>query len=318
MNEGVLAAVGSTPLVRLDRIFKSRQLEFFAKLEQCNPGGSVKDRPALHIISHALNSGIIQPDTIIIESSSGNMGIGLAQVCCYYKLRFICVIDPKTTGQNIAILRAYGAEIDMVDRTDTQTGDYLPARLKRVKELITFFPNSFWPNQYNNLQNAQAHYLTMEEINREVGKDINFLFCSTSTCGTLRGCSEYVRAHNLPTKIVAIDAVGSVIFGNERTERLIPGHGAAVIPGLFQSELADYVIHVSDLECVIGCRRLVYEEALLSGGSSGAIIAGVMKLDASITKGSVCVAIFPDRGERYLETIYCDEWVTKHFGRVVL
>jgi len=316
MSLGILSLVGRTPLVKLERIFRHHKIEFFAKLEQCNPGGSAKDRPALHIIRTGLESGAIQSDTTIIESSSGNMGIGLAQVCLYHKLRFICVVDPKTTAQNIALLKAYGAGIEMVGKPDPATGEYLPARIQRVKELVETVENSFWPNQYANEQNSAAHHETMREIVMELGESVDFLFCATSTCGTLRGCSEYVRAHGLKTKVMAVDAVGSAIFSGLKCSRLIPGHGASIVPSLFRSDLVDRCIHVTDLDCVVGCHRLAYEEALLAGGSSGGIVTAIEQSASAMPDRAVCVAIFPDRGERYLDTIYCEEWVAEHFGEI--
>ena len=118
MNDGVLSAIGNTPLVRLSRVIPDARFKLYAKLEGLNPGGSTKDRPAFSIIRHAIDTGEIQPDTVVIESSSGNMGIGLAQACMYYGLRFICVVDPKTTMQNIRLLKAYGAQVDMVQEPD--------------------------------------------------------------------------------------------------------------------------------------------------------------------------------------------------------
>jgi cysteine synthase A len=244
------------------------------------------------------------------------MGIGLAQACSFFGLRFICVVDPKTTLQNINLLNAYGAEIDLVPEPDPRTGEFLQARISRVEELMATTRNSFWPNQYSNLDNSLAHHQTMDEIVRELKGDVDYLFCATSTCGTLRGCAEFVQQNKLKTKLFAVDAVGSVIFGGEKKTRLIPGHGAAVRPSLFQLDLADECVHVADLDCVIGCRRLARHEAVLVGGSSGAVIMAVEQVRHRLEPGSTCVVIFHDRGERYLDTIYSDEWVKKHFGNV--
>ena len=316
MNTGVLSAIGNTPLVELTRIFGDRRFRLYAKLEALNPGGSMKDRPALQILSDGMRSGRISPDTIVIESSSGNMGIGLAQACSILGLKFICVVDPKTTSQNIRLLEAYGAQVDQVTEPDPTTGEYLQARLNRVRELLSSTRNGFWPNQYANQQNAIAHHQTMHEIVTALGGAVDFLFCATSTCGTLRGCAEYVREHALTTKIVAVDAVGSVIFGGQRAKRLVPGHGAAVRPELYQPDLADQCVHVTDLDCITGCRRLARLEAILAGGSSGAVLMAIDHLRPALPQNSVCVAILADRGERYLDTIYSDEWVKKHFGQV--
>ena len=156
----------------------------------------------------------------------------------------------------------------------------------------------------------------MREIATALDSRVDYLFCATSTCGTLRGCAEYVRAHSLKTKIVAVDAIGSIIFGGQKAKRLIPGHGAAVRPALFQPGLVAECVHVSDLDCIVNCRRLVEREAILSGGSSGAVLSAVEKVQLRFPPGANCVAIFADRGERYLETIYSDAWVWEHFGDV--
>ncbi len=316
MNEGILSTIGGTPLVELTRVFKDRGIQLYGKMEQFNPGGSVKDRSALNIIQRGLRSGAIRPDSIVIESSSGNMGIGLAQVCAYYKLRFICVVDPKTTAQNITLLKTYNAEVEIVQEPDAITGEYLPARIERVKELMKRFKSSFWPNQYGNRHNSEAHRGTMREISEAMNGSFDFLFCAASTCGTLRGCAEYKEHHHLRARIVAVDAVGSVIFGGQSSRRLIPGHGAAVVPALHRRDLADECVHVTDLECVVGCHRLLRDEAFLAGGSSGAIVAAIEKFLPRIPQGSICVAIFPDRGERYLDTIYSPEWIVKQFGQI--
>lgn len=316
MNEGILSVIGHTPLIRLDKIFPTKSFQLYAKLEGFNPGGSIKDRPAINIIRHGLRTGQINQNTTIIESSSGNMGIGLAQTCSYLGLRLICVVDVKTTKQNMRLLEAYGAEVDIIRTPDLLTREYLKARIARVLELEGNIKNSFRPNQYSNRGNSEAHHQTMHEIVTTLNGEIDYLFLATSTCGTMRGCVEYIRHNNMATKVYAVDAIGSVIFGSRKAKRLIPGHGAAVTPELFQSDLADEVIHMSDLECIVGCRRLVGTEAILAGGSSGAVLMAVEKVKDQIPEGSTCAMIFADRGERYLDTIYSNAWVSEHFGDV--
>jgi N-(2-amino-2-carboxyethyl)-L-glutamate synthase len=316
IHKGILSAIGNTPLVKLTRIFRSSGFNLYAKMEGVNPGGSIKDRAALSIIENALALNLIKPGDTIIESSSGNMGIGLAQVCSYYGLRFICVIDSKTTRLNIEILKAFGATVDLVTTPDPQTGEFLQARINRVKALLRKIDDSFWPDQYRNIHNPLAHHRTMQEIARALNGEIDFLFCAASTCGTMRGCAEYIKSHKLRTKVYAVDAVGSVIFGGQSAKRLIPGHGASVRPELYQPDLANECIHVTDLQCVIGCRRLAQREAILAGGSSGAVIMAVDTVKHLIPKGANCVVILPDRGERYLDTIFSNEWVDRHFGNI--
>lgn len=312
---GVLEAIGATPLVRLTRTFSAYPVNVYAKLEALNPGGSIKDRTAWAILRGALERGEISARTVVIESTSGNMGVGLAQACAYLGLRLICVVDPKTTAQNVQLIRAYGAQIDLVREPDPVSGEFLQARLDRVRALAASIPDSFWPNQYANPDNPAAHHVTMHEIARALpGGAPDYLYCATSTCGTLRGCAEYVRARGLPTRVVAVDAIGSVIFGGPRCKRLVPGHGASVVPALFDEQLADEAVQVSDLDCIRGCRRLAREEAILAGGSSGAVVAALDKTIDRIARDATCVLIFPDRGERYLDTVYSDAWVQAHFG----
>jgi cysteine synthase A len=315
--DGILSAVGQTPLIHLRRLIPGAGFQLFGKLEALNPGGSIKDRPALAILEEALRSEIIRPNTVIIESSSGNMGIGLAQACRYHGLRFICVVDSRTAATNLRILRAYGAEIEVVTEPDPETGELLQARLNRVRELQGCIQNSFWPNQYANKGNPRSHYdTTVDEVVSALGGQVDFLFVGTSTCGTIRGCTEYVRDHGLATRIVAVDALGSQIFSSVKAKRMIPGLGAGIRPPLCSPGLIDECVHVSDVDCIAGCRRLMAREAILAGGSSGGVVAAVEKFRDQIPDGAVCAAILPDRGERYLETIFNDDWVHEHFGGI--
>jgi cysteine synthase A len=316
-HTGILSTIGNTPLVPLTRVFDDVPFRLYAKLEMFNPGGSTKDRTALSIIENASKQGFIRKETTVIESSSGNMAIGLAQVCAFFCIKFICVVDVKTTSQNIAILKAYGAQVDVVTEPSQETGEFLHARLQRVQDLLHTIPDSFWPDQYSNLHNPLAHRQTMHEITTQLQESIDYLFIATSTCGTMRGCAEYVREHQLGTQIIAVDAEGSAIFRNEQpTKRLIPGHGAAVRPPLYQPTLANNVIYVSDLDCVVGCHRLLKREAILAGGSSGAVMTAIERMKNVIPAGANCVAILCDRGERYLDTVYQEDWVRDHFGDV--
>ncbi|MFL6120784.1 2,3-diaminopropionate biosynthesis protein SbnA [Actinophytocola sp.] len=316
-DAGVLGTIGGTPLVELTELAPDSPIRTFAKLETHNPGGSIKDRSALAMLRDRIADGRLVPGrSVVVESSSGNLGIGLAQVCAYHGIRFICVADPRTNEQNIAIMRAFGAEVEVVTTTDPVTGEYLPARIRRVRELVERLPHAYCPDQYGNPLNPLAHRTTMREIVEALPGGLDYLFCATSSCGTLRGCAEYVRAHRLPVTVVAVDAAGSAIFSPPSGRRLLPGHGAAVRPRLHRDGLADAVVHVDDLDCVVACRRLAIREAILAGGSSGAVLAALDRMRDQIPAGATCALIFPDRGERYLDTIYDDEWVAGHFGDV--
>jgi len=312
LEGGIISCIGKTPLVRLTRVIQ-REINLYAKLEGMNPGGSLKDRPALEILRHGIDTGKINDSTVIVESTSGNMGIGLAQICRYLGLRFICVTDTKTTSSNQRLLRAYGAEVEVVTKPDSVTGDLLQARIDRARQIADSVENSFWVNQYSNPNNAQAQRRTMEEIMLALDGAVDYVFCPASSCGTLKGCAEYLREHGLRTEIFVADSPGSVIFGGSGGRRLIPGHGAGVRPALYQEGLADRCIQVTDIESVVGCKRLLSQEALLVGGSSGATLMAVSKVADQIPPGATCVMIFPDRGERYLDTIFSDEWIADHF-----
>ncbi|MGX1756537.1 2,3-diaminopropionate biosynthesis protein SbnA [Streptomyces lydicus] len=317
LDSGILGTIGKTPLVQLERMFPRERSQFFAKIERFNPGGSIKDRSGLNMLLEALRDGQIVPGrSVVVESSSGNLAVGLAQICRYLGLRFICVVDAKTTEQNLAIMRAYGAEVEVVEERDPTTGEFLPVRLRRARELAASIPHGLWLNQYANPSNPKAHERTMQEIVEALDGRLDYLFCSVSTFGTLRGCADHLRKEGLRTKVVAVDAQGSAIFGHPPTRRLIPGHGASVVPALMDPAAVDEVVHVSDLDCVVACRRLVAREAILAGGSSGAAVAAVEHMLPRIPAGSVCALIFPDGGDRYLNTVYSDDWVYEHFGEV--
>jgi cysteine synthase A len=156
----------------------------------------------------------------------------------------------------------------------------------------------------------------MQEVAAALAGKVDVLFVATSTCGTIRGCAEYIRDHGLATRVVAVDALGSLIFSDQRAKRMIPGLGAGMQPPLLERSLIDEVALVTDLDCVVGCRRLVTRESILAGGSSGGVVAALERLQESIPEGANCVLILPDRGERYLETIYDDDWVREHVGDV--
>lgn len=314
LSGGILKAVGNTPLIQLTRLFEPGGFYLHAKLEMANPGGSGKDRSALGMLLDACDRGEIGPETTVIESSSGNLGVGLAQACAYLNLRFICVVDARTTANHVAILRAYGAEVEIVTAADSPGGDLLGARLHRVQQLKQRISDSFWINQYANLSNPRAQYEVFREIHESLPEGVDFLFVATSTCGTLRGCREYIRDHWLGTRIVAVDAVGSVIFGDAPKPRLIPGHGASRRPALYENRLEDECVHITDRECVAGCFRLLRREAIFAGGSSGAVVAAIGKMRRRIPRGATVAAIFCDRGDRYLDTVYSRPWIAENFG----
>ena len=310
----VLDATGHTPLVELRRLLIRRDVRVWAKLEAANPGGSTKDRPAARIISDGLADGSITSQTTVIESTSGNMGVGLAQACGYHGIRLICVVDTRTTDRNLRTLRALGADVRVVD-VPGDAGDLLAARLRMVADLLAVTPHSFTPNQYANESNPAAHADgTMREIDEALDGDLDHLFIATSTTGTLVGCCDYLRAHGRRTRVVAVDAVGSALFGGTSAPRRLPGFGAGIETPLSHTAEFDELVRVSDLDSVVGCRRLASREAILTGASSRAVVSALERLAPSMEPESRCALICPDGGGGYLSTVYDDDWVARELG----
>ena len=313
--DGILGAIGDTPLVALHRYLLRPDVSVWAKLEAANPGGSAKDRPAARMLQDALDGGLVDLGTTVVESSSGNTGVGLAQACRYHGMRLICVVDARAHQTGVRAMRALGADVRVVSRPDPETGDLLVARLKLVEQLLAEIPNSFWPDQYANESNPAAHASgTMREIDEALDGRLDYLFVATSTTGTLRGCGDYLREHGRSTRIVAVDSTGSALFGGRRGTRCLPGFGAGVETDLSATAEFDELVRVSDLDCIVGCRRLAEREAILAGASSGGVAFALETLAAQMEPGSRCAAIFADGGTGYLETVYDDAWVERELG----
>ncbi|MDR6225695.1 2,3-diaminopropionate biosynthesis protein SbnA [Desmospora profundinema] len=311
----ILDCIGRTPLVYLNRLFSERDKEVIARLEFLNPGGSVKDRPAKYIVEKGLKTGTIGLGSHLIESTSGNLGIALAMVCRVYGLTFTSVVDPKISKTNLKILKALGANIDMVEERDDQ-GGYLKTRIRRVHELMETIPNSVWIRQYANELNWKAHYIGADELIHKLDGPIDFLFAAVSTTGTIHGVGRRMKNQFPHLKIVAVDAVGSVIFGHPPKNRELPGIGATRVPELCCPEEIDEVIHISDYESAKGCRELVEKEGIFAGGSSGAVISAIQKKLPTLPNGSRVLTLLPDRGDRYLDLVYSDEWMMKFLEEV--
>lgn len=307
--DSILDCIGQTPLVRLSSLFGAKGPSVYAKLEMMNPGGSMKDRPARYIIEQGLRDGTITPQTHLIESTSGNLGIGLALAAKRYGLKFTCVVDPKITSTNLRMITYLGANVDMVSEAD-EHGSYLQSRIRRVKELASQDPAGYWINQYANPLNWKAHYHGAgQEIVEQLNGRIDVLVCAVSTTGSILGISRRVKEANPQARIVAVDAVGSVIFGTPSKPRELPGIGANRVPELFSPGEIDQVIHVDDRESVLGCRKLLEREGIFAGGSSGSLVAALEKLLPTLSANANVVTVLPDRGERYLDTVYDEQWV---------
>lgn len=307
--DSVLGCVGNTPLVALNRLFPEAGIEVVAKLELMNPGGSMKDRPARYIVEAGLADGDIPPGAHLIESSSGNFGIALAIAARLHGLTFTCVVDPKTTTANIQIMRQLGARVEVVTDPD-EMGGYLHTRIRRVRELLAQTPNGVWINQYANARNWESYYHgTGSELATELVRPPDYLFAAVSTTGSILGCARRLRERFADLRVVAVDAEGSIIFGTPPGPRHIPGIGSSRVPELFTPEEIDEVVHVGDAEAARACRRLLTTEGIFAGGSSGSVVAAIARKLPTLPRPCRVVAIFPDRGDRYLDLVYDDEWL---------
>lgn len=311
VHDSIVSCVGNTPLVHLQRLFPFVNLTVIAKLELLNPGGSVKDRPARYIVEEGLRSGSISSHTPLIESSSGNLGIALAMIARAYGLDFTCVVDPNIARANLSVLRSLGARIDLVKERD-EHGGFLGTRVRRVQELLRQVPGSVWINQYANQLNWRAHYEGEgAEVIREIGRPIDVLVAAVSTSGTILGLARRLREANPRLHVVAVDAVGSVIFGAQPGPRELPGMGASRVPELLCRDEIDEVIHVDDRGSVQGCRALTAHEGIFAGASSGAVVTAIRRLAPRLPRPCTVLTLLPDRGDRYLDKVYDDVWVER-------
>jgi cysteine synthase A len=266
------------------------------------------------MVEDAMADGHLEEGMTVIESTSGNLGIGLARVCTHYGLKLICVVDIRTDEAKVARMRAMGVEVRGVSEPDPETGDLLSARLKLVRDLVAMTPGAYWTNQYANPSNPAAHAETMAEIDAALEGDLDWLFVATSTTGTLCGCCDFLLERGRTTRVVAVDALGSVLFGGERGVRRLPGLGAGIPTLLSRRAWFDQLIRVNDLDCVVGCRRLLAREAIFAGASSGGVAMAFESIAPLMDPGARCAMIFPDGGEGYSETVYDDEWVERELG----
>ncbi len=313
--DGISAAVGRTPLVRLDRLFPHSGIEILAKLESVNPGGSTKDRPALAMVRDAIDRGRLAPGGTVVESSSGNLGVALARVCTAEGVRFVCVVDARTNATTVATIRALGGEIELVTEPDPETGDLLAARFRRVEEILERIPDAVNLYQYGNPANPRAHAEgTMREIAEATDHRLDVLMAAVSTTGTIAGCTAYLREHALDTGTIAVDAEGSVLFGGTAAPRPLPGLGAGVVTDISRTVDPDRVVRVRGIDCVVGARLLARREGILAGASTGGIIHALGTLMPELAPGARVVVIVHDGGVPYLETVYDDAWVEETLG----
>ena len=283
------------------------------KVEGLNPAGSIKLKTALALITDAEERGVLKPRGRVVESSSGNLGIALSIVCAVRGYAFTCITDPKAAPHSVATMRALSAEVIVVTEPDSN-GGYLGTRISLIKEMLRADPELTWPNQYANLANSRAHWeRTATEILQAV-PSVEYLFVGAGTTGTLMGCAGYFRKFSPLTRIIAVDSRGSVTFGQPAGPRYVPGLGTSKLPELCRTDDLDEIVLVEEADAIRMCRRVAGEFGLLVGGSTGSVLAAVAQLGDEIPAGSTVVAISPDLGDRYLDSVYDDDWVSERFG----
>jgi N-(2-amino-2-carboxyethyl)-L-glutamate synthase len=280
----------------------------YLKCEGFNFAGSIKLKAAAEMVRAAERNGDLTSDSVLIESSSGNLGVALSTIAASKGYRFRCVTDSRCNLSTRLLMESFGTQVDVVT-SPIPDGGFLGARLDRVRELCAADDRYVWLNQYANPGNWQAHYrTTAPAIAREFPR-LDVLFVGAGTTGTLMGCARYFRGWRRPVRIVAVDSVGSVTFGGAPGRRMIPGLGTGVRPPLFDPSLVDDVIHVEEADAIRTCHRLA-RHGFLFGGSTGTIVTGAAGwLARQEPRPITAVAIAPDLGERYLDTIYQSTWL---------
>lgn len=309
MITSILETIGNTPLITIPNSNKRDEGRILFKYERNNPGGSIKDRPAMHMIEEAEQRGLLKPGGTIIESSSGNFGISLAMIGAAKGYHVIILVDPKTTSTNLALLKCFGAEVIVVTEQD-DCGSYHKTRIALANKLAKERKNSFRPDQCFNLLNSEAHYKsTAREIMDDCANNITAFIASVSTGGQLGGISKYLKTFMPEVKIIGVDAVGSVIFGGNAHSYRIPGIGLGWTPNNLAMEYIDCVYKISDEQAFLTARALARNEGILMGPSSGACALVALKVAQNLTPQDCIVCMISDGGDRYVQTLFNDEWM---------
>ena len=287
----------------------ARGHDVFLKLEGFNVSGSIKVKTAIGLIEDLERRGISRPHkTVIVESSSGNLGIALSLVCAIKGYKFICVTDSNSTRANIRGMELYGATVLVVNDRDAD-GGFLTNRFRAIDDILQSEPNAVWLNQYDNIANKNIHAAeTANEIAKEFEK-VDWVFVGAGTTGTLAGISERLRQEFPKIKIVAVEPTGSVTFGGRPGKRNIPGIGTSLRPKLADLSNPDWILAIDEATTVETCLSFVRDYHLLVGGSTGTVLAAVQKLATEFTPGDTIVAISADLGDKYLDTVYNPAWV---------
>ncbi len=314
-HQNILELIGNTPLVKLTRVTAGIKATILAKLEFMNPGGSVKDRIAVYMVEKAIKNGLLKPGGTIIESTSGNTGIGLAMYAAVKGFKAIFTIPDKMSQEKINLLKAFGAEV-IVCPTNVPP-DSPESYYEVAKRLAKETPNSYFVNQYHNEDNVEAHYMTTgPEIWTQTSGRIDYLVAGAGTGGTISGVGKFLKEKNPNVKVIAVDPIGSVYHDWFKYKKLIEpkiymveGIGEDMLCETMHFEVIDDIIQVSDAEAFYMARKLAREEGILAGGSSGAAVHAAIKVAQSLPEDKVVVVILPDTGRNYISKIFNDEWM---------
>lgn len=314
-HQNILELIGNTLLVKLTRVTAGIKATILAKLEFMNPGGSVKDRIAVYMVEKAIKNGLLKPGGTIIESTSGNTGIGLAMYAAVKGFKAIFTIPDKMSQEKINLLKAFGAEV-IVCPTNVPP-DSPESYYEVAKRLAKETPNSYFVNQYHNEDNVEAHYMTTgPEIWTQTSGRIDYLVAGAGTGGTISGVGKFLKEKNPNVKVIAVDPIGSVYHDWFKYKKLIEpkiymveGIGEDMLCETMHFEVIDDIIQVSDAEAFYMARKLAREEGILAGGSSGAAVHAAIKVAQSLPEDKVVVVILPDTGRNYISKIFNDEWM---------
>lgn len=307
----------ATPLLTVNLGLPSF-INVYVKLESYNLTGSIKDRAAFYIIPYLKNNGIINDETEIMESSSGNFAISLSCACNYYNVKFTCVIDPKILPVNEKLLKLHkNTRVIKVNECD-QYGGYLQSRLKTIKDIASQNKNSYWVNQYGSPLIVEAYRNTLGEEIISNFENIDYLFMGVSSCGTIAGVSQRIKEQFPNAKVIAVDVEGSAISSYIQQNRFLSGIGSSIVPENLSRAIIDDFQIVTEIESIKMCRFVLSEYSSLIGGSSGAILSAINSYfnKVKVSENKSVLAILPDSGERYIDTVYNNEWVYKNYGYI--
>ncbi len=309
--DSLVDLVGNTPLVRLDRIGRDLSCHLLAKLEYLNPGGSVKDRPAVAMIDAAESEGKLGPGGTIVEPTSGNTGVGLAVVAARRRYRCVFTMPDKIATEKVQLLRAFGAEV-IICPTAVEP-DHPESYYSVANRLTETIPGAFQPNQYHNANNPLAHEAsTGPEIWRQTAGRVTHFVAGIGTGGTISGVGRSLKAQNRAVRIVGADPEGSVYSGGSGRPYLVEGIGEDFWPDTYDASVVDQVVRVTDRDSFLTARRVTREEGILSGGSCGTAVWAALEVGRDLGPDDVVVVLLPDSGRGYLSKVYNDEWMSDY------